>query len=143
MTLKDKFLTAIAQELPELDVHIRDLPMDETFITIPPEYLKQVAGLLMERCDITHLSTITGLDNGTQMELLYHFWYGSGITLHMNLPYLALQVDSLTDIIPGARMYEREVHEMLGISFSGLTGEGHLFLPDDWTGAPPLRKGEP
>jgi hypothetical protein len=45
-----------------------------------------------------------------------------------------------TDVIVGAAFYEREIMEMLGVTFEGHPEPKPLFLPDDWGAAKPLRR---
>jgi len=125
---------------PDDDLRVRSVPDDDTLITLPPNDVKPAALILVEQFDFYHLSTITGLDNGKALELLYHFWNRYGITLHTILPYNAAHIATLTDFIPGATFYEREIHEMLGVTFEGLSDASPLFLPDDWDEGFPLRK---
>jgi NADH-quinone oxidoreductase subunit C len=96
--------------------------------------------MLIERFDLRHLSTITGQDSGHEIELLYHFWSGQGLTLRVALAREGSTVASVTDLIPGAAFYEREVSEMLGVAFDGHPGLHPLLLPEDWRGRPPLRQ---
>ena len=44
------------------------------FFTVKREELHDVVEALVKRFDIRHLSTITGVDTGEEIELLYHFW---------------------------------------------------------------------
>lgn len=92
-----------------------------------------------------YLSAITGLDPGLEadpLEVLYHFCTGAAIiTLRVPIPRHALVVPSLSPIIPGAEVFERELMEMFGVTVSGLPIAEHLYLPDDWPEATyPLRK---
>ncbi len=143
MTQPEELITALQRDLPGLILEARHLPINDTVLTIPAESLTTVSHLLVQTHGFYHLSTITGLDTGSEIELLYHFWHKFGITLRVVLSYEALLVDSLTKFIPGALFYEREVAEMLGVSFVGLADPDPLFLPDDWDSPPPLRNGEP
>ena len=142
MTQIDDMITALEHALPGLKIEMRQVPVDDTILTIAAESLRDVCHMLVHTFNFYHLSTITGLDTGSEIELLYHFWHKAGVTLRVVLSYAALQVDSLTSLIPGAQFYEREVAEMLGVSFAGLADPDPLFLPDDWDSTPPLRKGE-
>ena len=92
-----------------------------------------------------YLAAITGLDPGAEqeaLEVLYHFCTGYvTITLRVNVPKASPSIPTLTDIIPGAEPFERELSEMFGITVSGLRNPAHLYLPDDWAeGDYPLRK---
>ena len=138
--LFEEIFAALQAAFPGEDFAVRATPLDDTFITLPPEKLRPVVQLLMENFDIYHLSTITGDDTEEGMRLLYHFWSAYGITLCITLPHAQLHIPTLTDLIPGTLFYEREVHEMLGVTFDGLADTAPLFLPDDWEGGYPLRR---
>lgn len=91
------------------------------------------------------LSAITGLDPGLEagyLEVLYHFsTAGAVITLRLRTPRQSPVVPTLSDIIPTAEVFERELHEMFGIEVIGLRNANKLYLPDDWPdGVYPLRK---
>ena len=98
--------------------------------------------MLVESFDLRHLSTITGQDTGSEIELLYHFWDGEGLTFRTSLPREDPHIVTLIDLIPGAAFYEREVSEMLGVTFDGQPDLRSLLLPDDWDEEPPMIKGQ-
>lgn len=92
-----------------------------------------------------YLSAITGIDLGPEageMEVLYHFCPGDAvITLRVRVPRENPVLPSLSELIPSAEVFERELHEMFGIEISGLKINEHLYLPDDWPdGVYPMRK---
>lgn len=92
---------------------------------------------------ITHLSTITGIDLGQGIELLYHLAYEDSIevTLGFTIPKDDPRVPTVTDLVPGAVLYEREIHEVLGVNFEGHPNLTPLLLPEGWPeGVYPLRK---
>jgi len=139
----DRILDVFRAELSLDSLEVRDVPDDETIVALPSEEIHRAVHLLVERFDLRHLSTITGVDIGDEIELLYHFWAGRGLTLRTSLPKEDPHIATLTDVIPGASFYEREVWEMLGVTFDGHPNLQRLFLPEDWgEGSLPLRREE-
>jgi NADH-quinone oxidoreductase subunit C len=142
--LFEELLATLQARFPEHDLEGRSVPPDDLFITIPAEGLRPAVRLLLEEFDLTHLSTITGQAREDSIELLYHFWDQHGVTLRVILPNLfdeneAPTIASLTDLIPGAAFYEREIWEMLGVAIEGHPNLKPLLMPDDWEGEHPLR----
>lgn len=134
-------IAALQAAFPDVDLAPCAVPLDDTFVTLPVASLRPAVQLLLDSLGIQHLSTITGVDTGEAVELLYHFWEGHGITLRVPLPYDALSIASITDLIPGAAFYEREIVEMFAVAVEGLPDPRPLLLPDDWDGGAPLLKG--
>ncbi|WP_158854721.1 NADH-quinone oxidoreductase subunit C [Halorhabdus sp. CUG00001] len=99
---------------------------------------------------ITHLITITGVDSDEQVDVLYHFLkygeydagdLGEGIelTLRVTVPDADPTIETISDQIPAAGLYERELMDMLGVEVAGHPNPKKLLLPDDYDGGPPLR----
>jgi Ni,Fe-hydrogenase III component G len=123
---------------------VRRTLIDEVWVTLPASCFRSAVQMLVEELDVWHLSTVTGQDTGSGIEILYHFWPGRGLTLRCELPYESSSGEgphlaSVSDLIPGAAFYEREVAEMLGVTFDGHPDPSLLLLPDDWEGGAPLR----
>jgi len=133
-------LEALREAFPTETLEPRAVPADETFIPLPPDCVHPAVRILIERFGLRHLSTITGEDTGNEIVLLYHLWHGQGLTLRAVLPRDGAHIATLTDLIPGATFYEREVSEMLGVTFDNHPDPGTLLLPDNWDGEPPLRQ---
>jgi NADH:ubiquinone oxidoreductase subunit C len=136
----ERCLEQIREACPSHEVQVYSLPINETVVELPTTCLKPVVTALVEQGTVHHLSTITGQDVGDIIQLLYHFWEGSGLTLRTSLPRDESTIPSLTDLIPGAAFYEREVAEMLHVTFEGHPEPHGLLLPDDWDDTAPLRK---
>jgi membrane-bound hydrogenase subunit beta len=115
------------------------VPVDECFVTLPSTRLRQAVETLLEM-GVWHLSTITGQDVDDRIDLLYHFWDGRGLTLCTSVLRKDARIPTLTDLIPGASFYEREIGEMLHVTVEGHPALEPLFLPDDWNGEAPLRR---
>lgn len=92
-----------------------------------------------------YLAAITGMDYGPEagkMEVLYHFCTGEAtVTLRVDRPREDASVPTMTEIIPGAEAFERELSEMFGMTIDGLRNPLRLYLPDDMPeDIHPLRK---
>jgi NADH:ubiquinone oxidoreductase subunit C len=137
----DLILASLREILPSQTIETRRVPIDETFAVLPPECIRPAVQVLIEQFGVTHLSTITGQDTGNEIQLFYHFWDGEGLTLCTSLSQEDARIATLTGLLPGAAFYEREVGEMLHVTFVGHPDPRKLLLPDDWGGEAPLRKG--
>jgi len=134
----DLILHVLQDAFPAETLEPQAMPINETFVALPPASIYLAAQILVERFGLRHLSTITGQDTGSEIELLYHFWDGRGLTLRTSLPREEPHIATLVNLIPGAAFYEREVSEMLHVTFDGHPDPRTLLLPDDWDGGAPL-----
>ena len=116
----------------------------ETLIEVEQAQLKNFITSLVNQINIRHLTTITGLDLGQNIGIIYHFWRDRD-TIHVKtlVPKTKPTTVSIVDIIPGAILYEMEIHDMLGVTFEGNPWmDKKLLLPDNWPAdlPPPLLK---
>ena len=123
-------------------VTINKLTPTERFLVVQvgPENLLEALRLLTTRIGLRHLSTITGLDLGDGIGLDYQFAESNRIiAIRTVLPKIGLNIESCTEILPGAILYEMEVHDMFGVSFKGNPWmDRKLLLPDNYpTDMPP------
>lgn len=112
-------------------------------ICIKKDALKDAVKYLVKNLKFKHLSTITGVDLGEEIEVIYHLAYKGSIELSLGLtvPKNNPSVPTVTDLIPGAVLYEREVHDLLGVNFEGHPDLSPLMLPEGWPqDVYPLRK---
>lgn len=94
----------------------------------------------------SHLSAITGLQTDNNLiEILYHMDNrGFLLSVRVVLPEKVNSIQTISDIIPGALLYEREIHDLYGVFFSGHPSLHKLILPDDWNDQSfPLRNIDP
>lgn len=120
-----------------------DVPREHRlFVRIPAAQLKEVVEYLKRSLDMTHITTITAIDVGDDIEVLYHFFcQGVAITLKTSVPKADPVVDTITPIIPGAVLYEREIQDLLGLKVKDHPDPRRLVLPEDWEeGVYPLRQ---
>jgi len=91
-----------------------------------------------------HLSTITGMDLGQDIAILYHFWQGKRfVQVRTQVPKSAPRLASISGNLPAGTIYEAEIQDLLGVAFEGNPFLGKkLLLPDVYPqdAPPPLRK---
>ena len=86
-----------------------------------------------------HLAIASGNDLGKNIELIYHFTINYDqpleeiiLNISVELPKTDPTIDTITDIIPGALITEREKIEMLGVTIKGIPDDSRLFVPEDF-----------
>jgi NADH:ubiquinone oxidoreductase subunit C len=90
---------------------------------------------------IIRVSSISGYDNGKEIEVIYHLVKENFLlNLKVPVPKDSSEIQTITDMFPGAFLLEKELSEMLGVKIIGHPKPGKLFLPEDFKGKPPLRK---
>ncbi len=115
---------------------------------IDKSLFKEAVAFLCELYPRVHFSVASGYDLGKTIELIYHFAIGFGgsleeflFNLKVVLPKKDLVLESITDLIPGALISERELQEMLGVKIKGIPDSRRLFLPKEIPkGVYPLRR---
>ena len=114
----------------------------DAWIGVPPEDVRGMARFIMDTWAPVHLSTITGVDNGREIEILYHFVAnGCALNLRAKVDKSGDRIDSITPIVPAAVLYEREIMDMFGVEMVGHPDPRRLTLPEDWpVGDYPLRR---
>lgn len=111
------------------------------YINVKPGRHREAISLLLKYIDETGISTISGTDLGDEIELNYHMRCGGAITIKNRVPREKPWIRTITDLIPGASFYEREVFDLLGVMFERHPNLKRLMLPEDWNmGEYPLRK---
>ncbi len=112
------------------------------YIRVEPEAHRKAVLTLLREFPLTTISTITGIDVGEDIEINYHFWCGKAeVTIRTAIPKSKPEIETITDIIPGASLYEREVHDLLGVRFANHPNLAKLLLPESWPeNSHPLRK---
>ena len=87
----------------------------------------------------SRLVMITGVETPEGFEVLYHFDVKDALlTLRVKLARESPSVPTVTGELPGSILYEREIMEMFGINVEGIPDARKLFLPEDYSGKPPM-----
>ena len=116
---------------------------ERVYLEVDSEFIPDTARILFANLE-ARLQTASGVDAPGEIEILYH-WALDRVGLIVNVrtridrdrPKLA----SISAICPAAEWIERELWELLGITFEGHPDLRHLLLQDDWPeGKFPLRR---
>ena len=88
------------------------------------------------------LSTISGYESGENFYLVYHFVDTEGeVNVRTSVPKENPVLPSVSTVLPGSVLYEREIQDLLGVKFQGIIDGRRLILPEHWPeGVYPLRK---
>jgi NADH-quinone oxidoreductase subunit C len=88
------------------------------------------------------LSNQSGVDYKDRIEVVYHFFSYSkrhGAVLKIKLPREDPKVATLEEVWHSANWMEREIFDLLGVTFEGHSDLRRILMPEDWVGFP-LRK---
>jgi NADH-quinone oxidoreductase subunit C len=115
-----------------------------TILAVPPNKVIDACKAVSDLPGWYHLSTITGVDLGDDLAILYHFWQGRHfVQVRTQVPRAAPRLPSISGALTAATLYEAEIQDLLGIAFEGNPFLGKkLVLPDIYPAdaPPPLRK---
>lgn len=132
----------LKRDLGEKALELTNPDVRRIFVRIAPRDLVPAVTLLRDKYDCAYLATISGVDKGDVYEFLYHFASPvANINLRTEFPKTDPHIESISAVIPGAILYERELQEMFGVVLDHIPDPRPLVLPDDWpAGQYPLRK---
>ncbi len=112
------------------------------WISASLKHFKEVLSKLIGEENFLYLSTITAVEVQSEYEMIYHLTFAEAlISVKVKVDQNNAELPTITDLIPGATLYEREIHDMFGIKISNHPDLSPLLLPDDWKeNVYPLRK---
>ena len=132
---------ALRRELKENLLSESRMSPDRPVFLIRKDALTQALKVLVDGFD-SRLCTITALDNGVDVGLIYHMAIkGLVLNIKVVVPKEESEVASVTSIIPGAISAEREIWDLFQIKFQGITDSRAYIAPYEWREVKaPLRK---
>lgn len=126
---------------------------DETTIVVDPQILPDVCDYLRVTPGLIYnfLSDISAVDyypdppteeRPERFGVAYHLYsmlYNRRLRVKVYLPEEEPTVGTVIEVWPAANWLEREVADMMGITFEGHPDPRRLLMPDDWDGHPHRR----
>lgn len=114
------------------------------YVRVDPKKVPEVIEYLFLKYKCK-LCTASGIDMREGIEIIYHLAREDKnmlINVKTLIPYSKLEIGSIGKKIPAFRWIEREINEMLGVTFVGHPDMRRLILADSFPkGKYPLRKG--
>jgi len=114
-----------------------------TYLMVSPPALLALMRLLKQRLGMNYLADITAIDHGSEFEVVYHLYAipdnSRRLAIKTRIAREAPTLESLFPLYPTADWQEREIYDLMGISFSNHPNLARVLLPDDFKGHP-LRK---
>ena len=138
----EEIIERLRQDLGDKALELTHPDKRRIFLSVAAADLVSVATLLRDRYDMAYLATISGVDKGSTLEVVYHFASpAANLNLRVEVPREAPRLPSICASIPGAILYERELQDMFGLTVENIPDPRPLVLPDGWpAGQHPLRK---
>lgn len=113
------------------------------YVEVRPDDVAEATRLVFKDLG-ARFQTASGVDTRSAIEILYHWAFDKldvVVTVRIKLERDNPEVDSMVSICKGTEWIEREMWELLGITFRGHPDMRHLLLKDDWpAGNYPLRR---
>jgi len=111
-------------------------------VVIQPEDLLEVFSYLKNTLQLDHLANLSSVDQGGEFAVVYHlhsFTSADKLMVTIKTPRGTAKVPSAIPVYKTADWQEREVYDLMGISFEGHPNLIRILLPYDYSGHP-LRK---
>ena len=140
---RDETLQHVRDTLGERIVSVYEKSATRVYVEVKPEAVPDATRLVFEELG-ARFQIASGVDTPAAIEILYHWAFDRlnfVLTLVTKLDRANPQVESLASICTGTEWIEREMWELLGITFRNHPDMRHLLLKDDWPeGQYPLRR---
>lgn len=142
-----KIAYKLKEQFPDEVIEIKEF-RGQVSVIVKPERIKEILQWLKEQQGFNHLQDLCGVDyypEKPRFEVvcnLYSIWRRLHIRVRAKVEEENAELDSVTELWPGANWHERECFDMFGIRFIGHPDLRRILMPEDWNGYP-LRKDYP
>ena len=134
---------SLEEKFPFLKDQVKVQRERRLWVEVPLDKFFDVFDFAVMKQGFSILGTITGLDDGADIGLIYSVAAHDGRVLNIKTKIVKDQgkMKSITGYFPSGAIYEREIIDLLGAEFEGLPKGLSYPLPDGWPeGQHPLRK---
>jgi Ni,Fe-hydrogenase III component G len=113
-----------------------------SWVEIPASEVRQWVADFLDSGQMRVLSTISGYQEGERIGIVYHFMHldSGSLNLRTFVPLAAPILPSISPVLPAGLLYEREIQDLLGVTFESILDPRRLILPEEFpAGVYPLR----
>ena len=143
MSIEEKIQESLVNKFNYLSDSIKIVRPRRMSIEVSLENFMPVFAYLAKDLGLTHLCTITGLDEQERLGFIYHLTGDSKVMVNLKTSVAKTNplIKTVTPYFPGAEIYERELEDLFGAKVEGLNQGNRYPLTDDWPhDQHPLRK---
>ena len=138
-----KIYERVKERFPDKVLEISDRKPDP-FAVVAPDAIVPIGRFLCgdPETAMDCLNNQTGVDYKDRIEVVYHLFsyeHRHGCVLKVKLPRDNPTVATVEGIWRAANWMEREIFDLLGVTFEGHSDLRRILMPEDWPGHP-LRK---
>jgi NADH-quinone oxidoreductase subunit C len=135
-------LESIAEKMKEFGVS-EQARKNRIRVTTTPDKVHDTIRTVQAMFGFDRLITISPVDNTRTLELIYHLTgpHRIIVSIAVELERDQPAMPTIFDILPPAGIYERQIHDLFGIVFTGNPNMKRIMLNEDWPADEyPLRK---
>ncbi len=140
---REEVLSRIKDELGDGIVEVQEKSHKRIYVEVRPEAISDATRLVFREMG-ARFQIASGVDTPRAIEILYHWAFdaiGIVVTVRVKLDRDKPEIESVAPICVATEWIEREMWELLGITFHNHPDMRHLLLTDDWPeGQYPLRR---
>ncbi|MCK5381728.1 MAG: NADH-quinone oxidoreductase subunit C [Candidatus Latescibacteria bacterium] len=140
---REELLSQIKENLGDKVVAWYEKSGKRVYLEVHPEDIPEATRLMFKDLK-ARFQIASGIDTPSGIEILYHWAFdavGLVVTVKTKLDRDRPEIESVAAICTGIEWIEREMWELLGITFRNHPDVRHLLLLDDWPESKdPLRR---
>ncbi|MFP4057045.1 MAG: NADH-quinone oxidoreductase subunit C [Candidatus Brocadiia bacterium] len=139
---RNELIEKLKSDLGEKLAEVRERNPKRLYLRLEPQHTLAVNRTLVEEGG--RLATATGVDCRDWIDVCYHYCFDPlnvVVTATVRAYKPECEVESVAQFLPAALWVEREINDLLGVTFLHHPDPRRLILADDWPeGVYPLRK---
>ncbi|WP_435167204.1 NADH-quinone oxidoreductase subunit C [Paenibacillus glycanilyticus] len=143
-----KLIRSLVHEEALEDAYVNEMSRHMPTIIVKNEHWAATAELLKrhEELHFTYLRNVSGVDYETHLEVVYHLVHLESrreLAVKVKADRSDPVIASATPVWATANWNEREIYDLLGVTFQGHPDLRRIMMSDDWVGHPLRKDYEP